>query len=157
IDVSKWPGPPRPFAFLSLPHLRGRDKCKPQRTLRVSPAHDAAAQAALRADGSPLRGHGPGGRELAIRAEMGWLSLPPVPRRETDRAAIEIRAIADALFPRAGRSGPRAEDEALRARRRNRRPGRPRLLVRQTPATHSSRSQPREEAGRGDTGAADRV
>src|SRR6185312_3325374 len=48
---------------------------KPQRSLRVMPAHDAAIETTLRADGSALRGHDPRGRRMAIRAEMGRLPL----------------------------------------------------------------------------------
>src|SRR4029453_4552849 len=55
------------------------------------------------ADGGNVRGRSPGGQELAIRTQMGRLSLPDFSGRRKSRAAIKIRAIADTLFPRARR------------------------------------------------------
>ena len=113
---------------------------------------------------SPVCPHGglvgrrdPGRPRVAIRAEMGRLPLPRVSRRRHDRAAIEIRQAADALFPRPGRVGADARRRALRARRRDRRARWQGVLVRRAAAADSSGGQPRAETCKGNAGAADRV
>src|SRR6202035_1810795 len=40
---------------------------------------------------------------MALRAEVGWLSVPRVPRRRKCQSRIEIAKAADALFPGVGR------------------------------------------------------
>jgi len=49
-----------------------------------------------------------GRQAMAIRAEMGWLSLLVSARRLRRDDAIEVRRGSDALFPGNGRGGPRA-------------------------------------------------
>src|SRR6185437_3871291 len=53
-------------------------------------------------DGSPVRGRDPARPLVAIRAEMGRLPLPCLPRWRARRAAIEIRSAAHALLSRVG-------------------------------------------------------
>src|SRR5262245_283003 len=69
------------------------------------------------ADGGNVRGRNPGGQELAIRTQMGRLPLPDFSRRRKSRAAIKIRAIAYALFPRARGGRSLAQGQTIRARR----------------------------------------
>src|ERR1700730_9868611 len=40
---------------------------------------------------------------MALRAEVGWLSVSCLPRRRARRSQIEIAEAADALFPGVGR------------------------------------------------------
>ena len=64
---------------------------------------EPAARAALPADGGAARGRDPGRAGLAVRAQVGRLPLPRVPRRRPDRAPVEGRPAAGALLPRGGR------------------------------------------------------
>src|ERR1700761_3372676 len=60
--------------------------------------HDIAPASTLCADGSTFGRYHSGRRTMALRAEMGWLSLPGFPRRQEGRAAIQVRPLDDALF-----------------------------------------------------------
>ena len=67
---------------------------------------DAADRIALSADRGAARRRDPGRAGLAVRAEVGRLPLPRVPRRRRGRAAVEGGQAARALLPR-GRRGAR--------------------------------------------------
>src|SRR5262245_4301917 len=69
------------------------------------------------ADGSHVRGRSPGGEELAIRTQVGRLTLPDFSRRGKSRAAIRIRPIPNTLFPRARGGRVLAQGQTIRARR----------------------------------------
>ena len=72
---------------------------------------------------------------LAVRAQVGRLPLPRLPRRRPDRAPVEDRPAAGPLLPGGGRAPARAARPPLRARRRDRHPaGRPPVLRRSPPA-----------------------
>ena len=81
---------------------------------------------------------------LAVRAQVGRLPLPRLPRRRPDRAAVEERPAAGPLLPGGGRAPARAARPLLRPRRRDRHPaGRPPVLRRSPPADPPGREPDR--------------
>ena len=62
---------------------------------------------ALQPDGSALGGANSGRVGVAVRTEMGWLSLSRLPRREVRRASVQGRPAVDPLLSGTGRSPAR--------------------------------------------------
>src|SRR3954471_3581157 len=62
--------------------------------------HGSCITSAIPADGSPVGRRHPDRGGMAVRTEVGRLPLSRVPRRQQDRAAVEIGSVADTLFPR---------------------------------------------------------
>ena len=90
----------RPFALWPRARAEHVRLPKPDMPGRVMAPCIASA---IPADGSPVGRRHPDRRGMAVRAEMGRLPLPRLPRRRQGRAAIEVRPVADALFSGAGR------------------------------------------------------
>ena len=84
----------------------------------------------------------PDGRRLAVRAQVGRLPLPRLPRRRPGRAPVEGRPAAGPLLPGGGRGLRALPARSLRPRRGDRDPGgRPPVLRRAAPA-HPPRGEP---------------
>src|SRR5690242_19895458 len=73
----------------------------PRATLKRYRSDEPPFAPPIPADGSPVRGRDSARPVLAVRAEMGRLSLPCLSPRRARRAAIEIRPAAHAVFSRA--------------------------------------------------------
>src|SRR4029453_18276877 len=92
----------------------------------------------LSADGGAL-GRGRSGRSrMAVRAQVGRLPLPRLPRRERGRAPVEGRRAARPVLPRDGRDGPGGRRAPLRARRGAGDPERGIALLRRPPPADPS-------------------
>ena len=103
-------------------------------------------RASLFSDGGPPRprtAHGPG---MAIRAEVGRLSLPRFPQGPVGRASVEIGAVSHALFPRSGGGRSFRAGARLRSRCGDRDSRGWSALLRRSPPAHPSGGQPGEEA-----------
>jgi ATP-dependent DNA ligase len=86
----------------------------------MRPAHDPSATPAVCSHGSAAgRFHSRGGG-VALRTEMGRISLPCVSRRRQSRAAVEITPLDKPLFSGIDGSAWQAQAEDIRARRRDR-------------------------------------
>src|SRR3954471_9969649 len=94
---------------------------------------------------------------MAIRAEMGWFSLPAVAQRRQRGAAVEVRRGSHPVFSGTGRSGAAAESNAVYAGRRNRRAAWQELFVRRPAAADSSGSEPCHQVVAADSGAVSRL
>ena len=86
---------------------------------------------------------------VAVRAQVGRLPLPRVPRRRRGRAAVQSGPAARPLLPGGGERAARAARLRVRARRRDRGAGGRAALVRRPAAAHPSRGEPRRRGWRG--------
>src|SRR5579872_6542650 len=86
------------------------------------PSDGSAARSRHPADGGAPGAGAAERRALALRTEMGRLSLPRLPRRRAGRAALEIGAEPRTLLPRYRRGAEVPYGGELRARRRDRHP-----------------------------------
>ncbi len=118
---------------------------------------EPAARAALRADGGAARGRDPERPGLAVRAQVGRVPLPRLPRRRPHRAAVEERPAAGPLLPGGGRAPARAARPRLRARRRDRHPARRPPVLRRPPPAHPPGREPDRAPLAGAPGGAHRL
>ena len=110
---------------------------------------EPAAALPVPADGSRERAGAARGPRMAVRAQVGRLPLPRLPRRGDGSAAEQGRQAAGPVLPRRGRVARRARGRALRAGRRDRDPGGRPALVRRAAAAGPSRGEPGPHAGGG--------
>src|SRR5207302_2771479 len=104
--------------------------------------HDTAARPEQPADGGPPGWYSTARRALALRAEMGRLSLPGFPGRRQPGTALEIGAEPRPLFPGCRRRADGAVGTAVRARRRNCHPDRAAPVLRGLAITAAPGGQP---------------
>src|SRR5258708_22162210 len=113
--------------------------------------YDSSAKTVVSADGSQVRGPASIGSRLAVRTQVGWLSLSCLSRWRSDRSAIEERPAAGSLFPRTRRCLTKAEAKTIRARWRDRRAGQRKIVVRRSADANSSRAKPGEKGRTGNS------
>src|SRR5262249_42792205 len=118
---------------------------------------DLPARATDRADAREARDRAPGGRRLALRAEVGRLPRARVPRPRSLLRAEPRPPSARPVFPRAGGGVPPQPPAALRGRRRDRDRDRPRPRLRRAPAPAPPGGVARAEARRRDAGVVRRL
>src|SRR6266446_10357245 len=137
------PANSRPFA------LRGHAARAPKH--RILPIRAAGG------DGGAFRRCDSARKRVAVRAEVGRLPLPALPRWRQGRAALEIGRRPHPLFSRTGRCRAKIEGDRFPARRRNHDAARQGVFVRRSAAADSSRREPRQEIGAGNAGAVYRI
>ena len=140
-----------------LPHRqRARRACGSSATSgsRCSPRADGSGWSACcdacrsRVRYAPMearaRRRAPVGDELAVRAQVGRLPLPRLPRRRHGRTSVQGgQAARRATSPRWSSRCAALARQALRARRRDRHAGGRRALVRRAAAAHPPGGEPR--------------
>src|SRR6267142_90818 len=102
-------------------------------------AYCLADQAAVSADGSEVGEADSRRRGLALRTQVGRLSLPGLPQRRQSLAAIEGGPAAGAVLSGTRRSLSQATSRRIRFRWRDHRRAWQAPIVRRVAATHSPR------------------
>ena len=126
--------------------------CSGRRSTRSAASFDAPGPAARRADAGQALGRDPGRRRLAVRAEVGRLPHPRVPRRRRGLPAEPRLEAAGPLLPRARSAAARGAAGARRPRRRDRDRGAGRARLRVAAAAHPPGGVARGAAGARDPG-----
>ena len=132
---------------------RERKEAGARRAVAVSGKPREEEPHPYRGDGGALRRRYSHRQRVAVRAEMGWISLPLDAGCRRRGHVFEVGPGSQPLFSGSGCRGIDLARKKLCPRWRNRRSRRWSTFVRRPAAAHSSRGEPRKEIGGANSGA----
>ena len=150
----------------ALKQSLGRKKAATSSQKERSGRRRAAAVSGKRREEKPRSLGGDGGalrrccshwRGMAVRAEMGWISVPADARFRRRLHVFHVGSGSGPVFSGSGCRGIVPAREKLCPRWRNRRSRRWSTFVRRPAAAHSSRDEPGKKTGRANSGPVSRV